>query len=311
MIIYLRTMRLIEHFVYSFLILFWISVPALADYVSLDQMLKDLSEPPLLEIKQHYIGSRIHYNNGSFNFHCKKLFSNSSDALGPVWPPPLSLPEQFIDSYTLDRKIPVIFNKINTYWSEKQLDGDGYSWDADLIDNYESRRDGVPNGAATFCYGNSCCADVIAKYKSSITDKVGMVIGTQHPWAEAMLVKAGAKYVTTVEYMRINSKHPKVGALTPQQLADNAREGNFSLVDFVFTYSSLEHDGLGRYGDPMNPFADLESIARIHCILKPGAMLFLGFPTGPDSIIYNSQRVYGKLRLSLILPMWEIIGRYY
>ena len=284
----------------------WIS--AHAEFVSLDQMLKDLQEPPLLEIKQHYLGSRIHYHNKSLHFLCKKLFSNSSDELNPVWPPPKSLPLQFINSYTLDKKIPVIFNEINTYWAEKQLNGEGYNWDADLIDNYENRRDCVPKGAATYCYGNSCCADVIAKYNYFIKDKFGMVVGTQHPWAEAMLIKGGAKHITTVEYMKIKSTHPKVSALTPQELAERASKDNFTMVDFVFTYSSLEHDGLGRYGDPMNPFADLESIARIHCILKPNGTLFLGFPTGPDSIIYNSQRVYGKLRLSLILPMWDIIG---
>lgn len=62
-----------------------------------------------------------------------------------------------------------------------------------------------------------------------------------------MLLKAGAKHITTVEYMKIVSDHPQVTAITPQELAEKAINGNFSLVDFVFTYSSLEHDGLGRY----------------------------------------------------------------
>jgi hypothetical protein len=38
----------------------------------------------------------------------------------------------------------------------------------------------------------------------------------------------------------------------------------------------VEHDGLGRYGDPINPFGDLESIARARCLLKHGGILFLG-----------------------------------
>jgi hypothetical protein len=70
-----------------------------------------------------------------------------------------------------------------------------------------------------------------------------MVVGSQHPWAEAMLIKAGARHIITVEYMQIISSHPKVSTLTPQELANKVLEGNFKQVDFVFSYSSLEHDG--------------------------------------------------------------------
>jgi len=28
------------------------------------------------------------------------------------------------------------------------------------------------------------------------------------------------------------------------------------LFDMVFSFSSIEHDGLGRYGDPLNPNGD-------------------------------------------------------
>lgn len=148
---------------------------AWADSVTLEQMLNDLNELPKLEVKHHYLGSRLHYINGSVSFHCKKLFQNSSDALPPVWPPPLSLPEKFLSSYTLDGKIPVLFNKINTYWAEKQLGGEGYHWSANLLNNYDAERggNGVPQGAATYCYGNACCADTIEKYQSTIKDKIG------------------------------------------------------------------------------------------------------------------------------------------
>lgn len=95
----------------------------------------------------------------------------------------------------------------------------------------------------------------------------------------------------------------------PMEAARDYLAKNFTQVDFIFSYSSLEHDGLGRYGDPINPFADLvcfayrvpttvvdrklphlstlamqESIARAQCMLKPDGVLFLGFPVGPDQI---------------------------
>ena len=34
------------------------------------------------------------------------------------------------------------------------------------------------------------------------------------------------------------------------------------LFDLIVTYSSLEHSGLGRYGDSLNPWADLITMAK-------------------------------------------------
>ena len=39
------------------------------------------------------------------------------------------------------------------------------------------------------------------------------------------------------------------------------RRGIESQFDVVFTYSSVEHSGLGRYGDPLNPAGDLMAAA--------------------------------------------------
>ena len=83
--------------------------------------------------------------------------------------------------------------------------------------------------------------------------------------------------------------------------------GSIEPYDFAFSYSSLEHDGLARYGDPLNPFGDLESIARVHCLLRPGGLFFLGFPVAYDAVIWNAHRIYGQLRLQLVLNQWELV----
>ena len=71
---------------------------------------------------------------------------------------------------------------------------------------------------------------------------------------------------------------------------------------------SLEHDGLGRYGDPINPTGDLETIAKVWCMLKPGGVFFLGVGVGMhDHISWNEHRVYGPLRLRLVAAGWEVL----
>ena len=49
--------------------------------------------------------------------------------------------------------------------------------------------------------------------------------------------------------------------------------------DAMVTYSSLEHSGLGRYGDSLNPWGDLITMAQAWCLLKPGARALVGLPS--------------------------------
>ncbi len=76
----------------------------------------------------------------------------------------------------------------------------------------------------------------------------GMVFGSQTPWAESMLVvQGGAKKLTTVEYMKITSSHPKLSSYHPMEIAKDFVAGKVEQVDFAFSFSSFEHDGLGAY----------------------------------------------------------------
>ncbi|KAI1715879.1 hypothetical protein Ddc_10798 [Ditylenchus destructor] len=82
-------------------------------------------------------------------------------------------------------------------------------------------------------------------------------------------------------------------------------------MDFVITYSSLEHSGLGRYGDPLDPFGDIKEMRKIRCMLKPGGLLFLGLPMGPEVLGNNCHRIYGRIRLALMIEGFELLSFYY
>ena len=41
----------------------------------------------------------------------------------------------------------------------------------------------------------------------------------------------------------------------------------------------MEHSGLGRYGDSLNPWGDLITMAQAWCLLKPGARALVGLPS--------------------------------
>ena len=52
--------------------------------------------------------------------------------------------------------------------------------------------------------------ETINLYKNKVEGKTALVIGSETPWVEAILLAIGAKHVTTLEYNRIKSRHPQV-----------------------------------------------------------------------------------------------------
>ena len=63
------------------------------------------------------------------------------------------------------------------------------------------------------------------------------------------------------------------------------------------SYSSVEHSGLGRYEDSLNPWGDVMALAEAWCVASPGARLVLGVPTtleNTGSVWFNAHRIYGK-----------------
>lgn len=61
----------------------------------------------------------------------------------------------------------------------------------------------------------------------------------------------------------------------------------------ISTMHVVEHLGLGRYGDPIRPDADLAAMAQLKRVLAPGGSLYFVTPVGKPRLAFNSCRVYG------------------
>ena len=83
----------------------------------------------------------------------------------------------------------------------------------------------------------------------------------------------------------------------------------------MFSYSSLEHAGLGRYGDPLAPYGDAEAVAEMWCSVRPGGLFFLAVPSFSDDdqrrrlchVVWNAMRVYGYIRLQHVTANWQVL----
>ncbi|MBF0397162.1 MAG: DUF268 domain-containing protein [Desulfobacterales bacterium] len=53
--------------------------------------------------------------------------------------------------------------------------------------------------------------------------------------------------------------------------------------------------------------ATFKKIKVVVGILKPNGYLFLQIPCGLDYICWNSHRIYGPIRLPLLIKGWEVV----
>lgn len=139
----------------------------------------------------------------------------------------------------------------------------------------------------------------------------GMVIGSEQPWVECLALNLGAEEVWTFEYGRVVSTHPRLKAKPYKVLAAEYAQGIGAPLDWVVSFSSLEHSGLGRYGDPLNPEGDTEAMQQAWCMLKPGGLMLLAVPMScrnAGRLEFNAHRVYGFLRLAHIAEGFELVA---
>jgi hypothetical protein len=66
-----------------------------------------------------------------------------------------------------------------------------------------------------------------------------------------------------------------------------------NITDSVSCLHAIEHFGLGRYGDPVDPNGHLKGFRNIVDMVKPNGTLFISFPIGKkNEVHFNAHRVF-------------------
>lgn len=63
-------------------------------------------------------------------------------------------------------------------------------------------------------------------------------------------------------------------------------------VESLSSLHAVEHFGLGRYGDPLDPSACFSAMASFKRVLRPGGRLYFSVPIGIERLEFNAQRVF-------------------
>lgn len=224
-------------------------------------------------------------------------------------PAPREIPFELVDGFSMMGQIPITrcfrddtIIKINqSYDSVKiELFLESILYTKDQVDGIIE----MVRGRRTFHYGMTDTWLYQSFDRYPIAAKRVAVLGSGCPVYEAMCLALNATPIT-VEYQIRISDDDRLTFLSPEQFAT----GGFP-VDAALAVSAFEHDGLGRYGDPLDPDGDLKAMANVAKVLPEGGLLYLTVPFQHDVTLWNVNRHYGPVRLPHLLKGFTLLDTF-
>jgi SAM-dependent methyltransferase len=69
---------------------------------------------------------------------------------------------------------------------------------------------------------------------------------------------------------------------------------------------TLEHIGLGRYGDPIDPWGWVKGMEELQRVLAPGGRLYFSVPIGKERVEFNAHRIFDPITIIKNFPGLEL-----
>ena len=73
-------------------------------------------------------------------------------------------------------------------------------------------------------------------------------------------------------------------------------------IDSLSCLHVIEHIGLGRYGDPIDPSGSIKAALELQRIVSRGGNLFLSVPIGRERVCFNAHRVHSAMTVLKLFP---------
>jgi hypothetical protein len=207
------------------------------------------------------------------------------------------LSKEEVELFTLGGKMR-IEKKIRRDWEQTIQDLMNANFKSSIFEKYRLM---AKNKESSY-YGVTDQFLYSALHKYSVEGKSVLIFGSANPWYEAVMIENGAESVDVIEYSDRQSFDSRISYFKPGTVKNK--------YDVLISISSFEHDGLGRYGDPIKHDADLIAMQDARMFIKDDGIMFFAVPIGLDTICFNQHRVYGKHRLPLMLTNWERIDSF-
>ena len=85
--------------------------------------------------------------------------------------------------------------------------------------------------------------------------------------------------------------HENISFIKADLMNKDSAQNN--ITDSISCLHAIEHFGLGRYGDPVDPDGHIKGFNNILRMLKPGGNLYMSFPiANHNEVHFNAHRVF-------------------
>ncbi len=103
---------------------------------------------------------------------------------------------------------------------------------------------------------------------------------------------AAFRKIELLDIRPLDSKgHPNIGSRVANLM--QLDKSMINSCDSISCLHAIEHFGLGRYGDEIDPQGHLKGFANIVSMLKPGGKLYISFPIATETTtVFNKHRIF-------------------
>lgn len=108
--------------------------------------------------------------------------------------------------------------------------------------------------------------------------------------------------ITDVTFIDIRPLEIKLDRYTGKKGTILALPFNNNSVSSLSSLHVIEHIGLGRYGDPIDPSGSKKACQELQRIIASGGNLYLSLPVGKSRTCFNAHRVHSPKQILEYLP---------
>jgi len=108
-----------------------------------------------------------------------------------------------------------------------------------------------------------------------------------------------------VDYRPLRARLPNLLCVGGSILALPFADGSVASLSCLHV---IEHIGLGRYGDPVDPAGSERAAGELARVLAPGGKLYLSTPVGREQVCFNAHRVFAPASVARMLGALEQCG---
>lgn len=105
-----------------------------------------------------------------------------------------------------------------------------------------------------------------------------------------------------IDYFEYRPAHLTLTNLTSERADLTRLPFPTGSVESISCMHVVEHVGLGRYGDPLDPIGDLRAIKELARVLARGGSLLFVVPVGEPRVAFNAHRVYSYDQIAESFP---------